>query len=87
MIRHDLIGRTVKVVQADNPSLTGTAGECVEETQHTLRVRTDRGEKTLLKEQVTIEVGGRRIKGSVITGRPHERTKLKVTRWQKTTNK
>lgn len=87
MIRKDFLGRRVCVVEADNPSLVGTAGECVDETKHTLRLRTQRGEKTVLKEQATIEVGGVRIQGRLITGRPHERTKRKVTRWQKTTIK
>ena len=87
MIKKDLLGRHISVYQATNQSLNGIAGECVEETKHTLRVRTDRGEKTVLKAHATIEVEGVRIDGHVITGRSHERAKRKVTRWQKTTRK
>lgn len=83
MIRHDLVGRTVTVVEAENPSLAGITGEVVDETKQTLRVRTDRGEKTLLKEQITIEVDGVRIEGRLLTQRPEKRTKLRITKWQR----
>lgn len=87
MIRQELVGRDVKVVEADNESLLGIAGTVVDETKQTLRVRTDRGEKTLLKEQVTIEVDGHRIRGNLLTQRPEKRTRLRMKRWQRKTTK
>ncbi len=83
MIRHDLIGRRIVVLEASNKDLVGIAGEVVDETKNTLRVRTDRGEKTVLKEQVTIDVDGTRIEGALLTQRPEKRTKLKLKRWQR----
>lgn len=87
MIKKDLIGRNVSVVSASNQSLQALKGECVDETKHTLRIRTDRGEKTVLKNQATFDVAGYAIAGNILIGRPHERTKRKVTRWQKRINK
>ncbi len=55
MIRKDFVGRHLKVVSADNPDLEGIEGEVVDESKHTLRVRTDRGEKTIIKEQAMTE--------------------------------
>jgi ribonuclease P protein subunit POP4 len=83
MIRHDLVGRDLKVVDAHNNALVGITGKVVDETKSTLRVRTDRGEKTLLKEQVTIEVDGTRIEGELLTQRPEKRTRLRTTQWQR----
>ena len=87
IIREDWLGKRVRVSQANNPSLIGIAGECVEETKYTLRLATERGKKTVLKTHASFEVEGVRVQGSIITGRPHERTKRKVTKWQKTSKK
>ena len=87
IIREDVIGRRVSVTEAKNPSLNGIAGECVEETKHALRINTNRGAKTVLKAHASFEIEGVQVRGSILTGRPHERTKRKVTRWQKTTKK
>lgn len=77
------MGRRLTVAEARNESLVGIAGEVVDETKHTLRVRTDRGEKTLLKEQVTIEIDGHRIDGALLEQRPEKRTKLRLKQWQR----
>ena len=83
MIKHDLVGRDLTVVAAKNTNLVGIAGEVVDETTHTLRVRTDRGEKTLIKEQVTIKIDGCRIDGSLLDASPEKRVKRKLTRGQR----
>lgn len=83
MIRHDLVGKQATIVEAKNTDLVGITGELVDETKHTLRIRTDRGEKTLIKEQVTLEVDGVQLDGELLTASPEKRTKLKLTRWQR----
>lgn len=87
IVREDILGKRVRVAEANNPSLNGITGECVEETKHTLRINTVRGKKTVLKAHASFEIEGVQVRGSILTGRPHERTKRKVTRWQKTTKK
>ena len=83
MIRHDLLGRELVVVKAANDALVGLAGRVVDETTHTLRIRTERGEKVLIKEQAVIEVDGLRINGALLNTRPEKRTKLKIRKWQR----
>lgn len=86
MIREELLGRKTTIVQAINNDLTGLSGEIIDETQNTLRIKTVRGEKTVLKAHATFTVGDHTIKGSVLKSRAHERTKIKLTQWHKTTN-
>ena len=83
MIQQELIGRSAFVVDATNKDLVGLTGTVVDETKHTLRIRTDRGEKTLIKEQVTLEVDTVQINGSLLTARPEKRTKLRIKQWQR----
>ncbi len=83
MIRQEFIGRTLTVVDASNEDLVGIHGIIIDETKNTLRVRTDRGEKTLLKEQVRIQVDDVLMEGSPLTVRPEKRTKLRIKQWQR----
>lgn len=83
MIRQELVGRTAHVVDAKNQDLVGLTGMVIDETKETLRIRTDRGEKTLIKEQITIEVDGVQIDGQYLTARPEKRTKLRINKWQR----
>jgi RNase P/RNase MRP subunit p29 len=87
MIREELLGRDVEIVAAKNHSLNGLSGEVVDETQHTLRIETIRGRKTVLKAQASFRFDNTVVKGTSIVRRPHERTKTKITQWQKTINK
>ncbi len=71
-------------VQASpNTTLVGVSGKVIDETKMTLRIRTVRGEKTLLKEQVTILCDGVVIDGRLLTLRPEDRIKKKVKKWQR----
>jgi ribonuclease P protein subunit POP4 len=77
VVRQELIGRSIEVVASRNPSVVGVRGTVVDETKNTIRVRTPDGDKTLLKEQVTVAVeidGARyRIDGTLLTRRPDKR--------------
>ena len=79
IIKKGIIGKHVRVCLATNPSLIGMQGMVVDETKHTLLVKTERGTKRVLKELVTLELPkeGIRIKGSLLKGRPEERIKKK----------
>ena len=55
VVKHELIGLTVKVVNAKNSALVGIQGKVVDETRNTLVIETSDGEKTVLKEQVQLE--------------------------------
>jgi RNase P/RNase MRP subunit p29 len=86
MIRNELLGQQTTVVQANNSDLTGLSGEIIDETQHTLRIKMVRGEKTVLKAHATFKMGSYIINGTNLKSRAHERTKIKLTQWHKTIN-
>ena len=76
----DLIGKEIKVVDAKNKTLVGISGVVVDETKNTLVVETSKGRKTLLKEQVTVEVDGQTFKP--VIARPWE-IKKRWKKWRK----
>lgn len=83
IVKEELLGQHVSVVRATNKDLVGLSGKVVDETKQTLRIQTMRGEKTLLKEQVTLEARGFEVDGKLLKGRPEKRIKNKVTKWQR----
>ena len=79
IVKHELIGLTVKVVEAKNIALVGIKGKVVDETRNTLVIETKDGEKTVLKEQVQLEttVAGETvlIDGKMLVARSEDRIK------------
>ncbi len=82
IVRAELIGKTVKVHDAKNPSIKDMEGKIVDETKHTLKIQTKNGTKTIMKNQVVLDIKHDkhtiRIQGEKITGRSEERIKKKV---------
>lgn len=82
VLRHEWIGRHVRVVRATNPSLAGIEGTCVDETRQTLRIATETGTKTvpkavavfrlLLPDGTAVEVDG-----AALLGAPERRLALR----------
>lgn len=74
VLRHEWIGRHVRVARATNPSLTAIEGLCVDETRQTLRIATPHGLKAvpkavavfqlLLPDGTAVEVDGRALIGA-----------------------
>ncbi len=79
VIARDWIGLNVEVVDSPNRCEIGIKGEVVDETQNTLRIRTEKGLKVVAKKGRTFRVwyAGRvmRISGDLIAFRPEERIK------------
>ena len=70
-----LIGISVEVVAARNPSLVGIDGKVTDETRNTIKVLTQDGEKVLVKDQVTMKIEGKIVNGNDLMGRIEERIK------------
>ncbi len=70
-----LIGQPVVIVSADNPSLKGIRGKAVDETRNTITIMTLKGEKKIIKDQVTLRIEENTIDGKRLDGRPEERIK------------
>ena len=79
IVRHELIGLDVEVVDANNKNLVGIKGEIVDETKHTLVIETEHGEKRVLKKGANFQVKVQNqeviIKGDILVGRPEDRIK------------
>lgn len=77
--KHELIGNTIKIIDAKNKSLIGIKGIIVDETKNTIRILCNNREKTLLKEQIifTMTINSKTVKinGETLIARPEERIK------------
>ena len=77
--RHELVGLSVRVVEADNPALVGIEGRVVDETTNTLRVEAADRVRTVPKAGATFAFelpdGARvRVDGARLVARPARRT-------------
>ena len=51
IIKHELIGLTVKVTKSKNKNVVGIQGKIIDETRETIKIRTTIGEKIIIKKQ------------------------------------
>lgn len=70
-----LLGKTITVTDASNPSLIGTTGVVVEDGKESLRITTPHGEKLLVKGTVTISIDGLELEGKDLKGTHAARSK------------
>lgn len=82
IIRHELIGKQAEVHDATNKANVGIKGKIVDETHSTITLNTEKGEKRLIKSEITIdiEIDGRKVRvdGKLLEGRAEERIKIKI---------
>jgi len=81
ILRHELIGLPVCIVSASHKGYK-CAGEIVDETKDTIKIKTNAGIKTFPKDCITLEVSlpqGAVVKidGILLVSRPEERIKKK----------
>jgi len=86
ILRHELIGLTVRVSDAKNPAIKGIQGAIIDETKNTLRILSPRGTLTIPKDIATFRFNlpnGVRVEvdGGRLTARPEGRLKTRVKRW------
>jgi ribonuclease P protein subunit POP4 len=88
ILRHELIGLPVEVVQASNPSQQGIAGRIVDETRNTVLIETARGTKRIGKAHATFRLTFPDgtvvdVSGSALVSQPEKR----ISKASKTTSK
>ena len=79
ILADELIGLYVEVAESTDKGKVGIKGRVVDETMKTLRIKTDRGIKTVPKAECifVFEYGGKKIKvdGRLLVARPEDRIK------------
>lgn len=80
IFHQELIGADCEIISAKNASLKGMKGKITDETKNTITIKTTKGEKKLIKQQVIImaEINNKkiRIEGAEIAARPEDRAKV-----------
>ena len=86
VLRHELIGLSVKIVRSPNRSLRGRSGLIVNESKNMLTL-SRKGRKVLIPKNVATFrfklADGRLVDvdGSRLLGRPENRLKTRIRRW------
>lgn len=82
LLKTELIGKKAVIVDAKNRANIGIKGKIVDETKNTFTLETEKGKKTLIKQNITIEIVHDnkkiRINGKILAVAPEERIKIKV---------
>ncbi|MBU2496877.1 MAG: ribonuclease P protein subunit [Nanoarchaeota archaeon] len=77
ILKEELIGLDVEVINAKNKALIGIKGKIIDETKYTLVIETKKGIKKVLKEQVTLKLPYKSkklaVEGKLLIGRAYER--------------
>jgi ribonuclease P protein subunit POP4 len=86
LVRHELIGLEVKVVESTNPSQAGLSGRVVDESRNILTIETSSGVRNLPKQDCTFSFrlpSGEwvRVEGRLLVARPEDRLKKKHRKW------
>jgi len=86
ILQHEIIGLRAEVFWSRNPCQVGIRGLVVDETMNTVTLRTERGDKKIIKDQVKLLLelpDGLKVlvDGRELRGRPEERLKKRVRRW------
>ena len=84
MLKVELIGLDIEVVDSRNPHLKGLRGKIIDETRNTLTIEHNSATKRLIKDQITFVtlINNRKvmINGALLVARPEERLKKKIKR-------
>jgi ribonuclease P protein subunit POP4 len=75
--KHELIGLSIVIRRATDPSLVGLRGRVVDETRNTILVETAKGEKRVAKKGAEFAFGSDevRLEGDDLLFRPEDRIK------------
>ena len=79
LVKEKLIGTYIEITDSKNPTFKGLKGKIINETKNTFTIKTEKGEKKLIKNQVKmlIEENNKKIEieGIKLVGRSEDRLK------------
>ncbi|WP_457613927.1 ribonuclease P protein component 1 [Methanocaldococcus sp.] len=83
ILRHELIGLKVEIVEAKNKAMIGIKGRVVDETRNTLVIEKEDGREVIIPKDIAVflfQLKGCKVKvdGRLLIGRPEERLKKKI---------
>jgi len=85
LLKHELIGLKIEVLESSDKSQIGLSGQVVNETQNTLILQNEQGEKTVPKKgsvfKMFLEHENVKVKGEKLLKTPQERIKTMVKKW------
>ena len=86
LVRHELIGLNVRVIESSNKTIAGLSGKVVDETKNMLVIEKPDGKEARIAKGSSIfsfEIGQAwvRIDGRILVGRPEDRIKKKFRKW------
>ncbi|WP_457613298.1 ribonuclease P protein component 1 [Methanocaldococcus sp.] len=82
ILRHELIGLDVEIIDAKNRSMIGITGKVVDETRNTLKIEKKDGREVIIPKDTAIFVFHLKnckvkVNGRLLVGRPEDRLKKK----------
>lgn len=79
ILKHELIGTKVKVVNSSNKALIGINGKIMDETRNMLTIECNGNLKRLIKSQVILQLNYKgkeyQMNGKLLINRPEDRIK------------
>lgn len=79
LLKHELIGLKMKVIDAENKGLIGMEGKIVDETRNMLTIDQNGSLKKLVKSQIVMQLNHKgkkyQIDGKLLVNRPEDRIK------------
>ncbi|MEE9323182.1 MAG: ribonuclease P protein component 1 [Candidatus Aenigmarchaeota archaeon] len=86
LVRHELIGLRVKIVESANKKNVGISGKVINETRDTFTIEKKGGKEVkLVKEEnvFVFDLSGEKVRvdGKILIGRPEDRIKKKFRKW------
>ncbi|ACX72090.1 Ribonuclease P, Rpp29 [Methanocaldococcus vulcanius M7] len=82
ILRHELIGLDVEIIDAKNKSMIGIKGKVIDETRNTLKIEKKDGREVIIPKDIAIFVFllkncKVKVDGRLLVGRPEDRLKKK----------
>ncbi len=84
ILRHELIGLDVRIVQDSNPCNISLSGKVIDESRNTVSIRVGDEVKRIAKQNATFSFSLPEkvveVEGQALVGRPEDRVKRKIKR-------
>lgn len=86
LVRHELIGLKVKVVDSSNKKNVGISGKIIDESRNVIVIEKTKGKEVKLAKEYNVFVFNLgkqkvRIEGKILVARPEDRIKKKFKKW------